>query len=198
MTKLQKGSVSISVFKPDKIPADIAIVREALERFAFKKLEPEDVRDESTGWVDAILCFDNEKFNSLMHDHYFVFALRTDKYSFSAAQIRPYLEEAIYSFQLENNLEYIAAQQKKEIKEQVIRRMKMNSYPKTTITEVAWDMDKGLVYLFTQSGQVTSKFVDIFEKTFETNLEDQYMFDSLKDMGGLEKVGSVIDKIWSF
>jgi len=198
MTKLQKGSVSISVFKPDKIPADIAVVREALERFAFKKLEPEDVRDESTGWVDAILCFDNEKFNSLMHDNYFVFALRTDKYSFGAAQIRPYFEEALYLFQIENNLEYVAAQQVKEIKEQVVRRMKMNSYPKTTITEVAWDMDKGTVYLFSQSGQVIPKFVDIFEKTFETNLEDQYLFDSLKDMGGPEKVGSVIDKIWSF
>lgn len=197
MTRLLKGNVSTTLFKPNKVPKTVGEARECLERFSFKKLDATDVRDESSGWVDAVLCFDNENFSSLMHDRFFVFALRTDKYSFSASQIRPYLEEAEFLFKKENNLEYIAAQQKKEIKETVIRKLKMNSFPKTTVTEVAWDMDSRSVYLFTQSGQIIAKFTDIFEKTFEVSLENIYLFDSLKKMGGTEKIEPLFAKIWS-
>lgn len=196
MTKLLKGSVSTTLFKSNKVPKTIGDARECLERFAFKKLDPADVRDESSGWVDAVLCFDSENFSSLMHDRFFVFAMRTDKYSFSASQLRPYLEEAEFMFKKENNLEYIAAQQKKEIKEQVIRKLKSNSYPRTTVVEVAWDMESRNVHFFTQSGAMVAGFTDMFEKTFETTLENAYIFDSLKKMGA-DKVEPVFGKIWS-
>lgn len=197
MTKLATGNVSITVFKASKTPKDIEETRRMLESGAFRKLEPTDIRDESTGWVDAILCFDSENFSSLMHDRFFVFAMRNDKYSFSASQMRPYLEEAEYVFKKENNLEYIAAQQKKEIKEQVTKKLKMNSFPKTTICEIAWDMESGRVYLFSQSSQIMPKFIDIFEKTFEVNLENIALLDSVDEVGGRDKIEPILGKIWS-
>ena len=196
MTKLLKGNVSFTVFKPEKIPEDIEKTRKSLAEYAFQRLDPADLRDESVGWVDAVLCFDNENFSSLMHDTFFVFAFREDKYSFSAAQLRPYIEEAEFVFKRENSIEYIAAQQKKEIKEQVIRRMKTNSYPKTAVTEVAWDMETGLVYLFSQSGATVAKFTDIFEKSFQMSLEQVSLFDSVKELGGAGKIEPVFTKIW--
>jgi DNA recombination-dependent growth factor C len=197
MTKLSKGNVSVTVFKASKVPESIDETRKALARFSFKKLESTDTRDESTGWVDAILCFDNQNFSSLMHDRFFVFALRNDKYSFSASQIRPYLEEAEYLYQKENGAEYIAAQQKKEIKEQVVRKLKVNSFPKTSICEVAIDVEDGRVYLFSQSNQIIAKFTDVFEKTFEVNLENASLFDSVDKMGSREKIEPLFGKIWS-
>lgn len=196
MSKLLKGNVSFTVFRPEKMPENIEKTREALAEYAFQRLDPTDLRDESVGWVDAVLCFDSENFSSLLHDNFFVFALREDKYSFTAAQLRPYLEEAEFVFKRENNLEYIAAQQKKEIKEQVVRRMRTNSYPKTTITEAAWDMDSGLVYFFSQSGQTVAKFTDIFEKSFQVSLEQTSLFDSLKELGGADKMEPVLSTIW--
>jgi len=192
MTKLSKGNVSVTVFKASKVPENIDETRKALLRFSFKKLESTDTRDESTGWVDAILCFDNQNFSSLMHDRFFVFALRNDKYSFSASQIRPYLEEAEYMFMKENGVEYISAQQKKELKEQVVRKLKVNSFPKTSICEVAWDMENS-----SQSNQIIAKFTDVFEKTFEVNLETVSLFDSVDRMGSREKIEPVFGKIWS-
>ena len=197
MTKLSKGNVSVTVFKASKVPENIDETRKALLRFSFKKLESTDTRDESTGWVDAILCFDNQNFSSLMHDRFFVFAIRNDKYSFSASQIRPYLEEAEYMFMKENGVEYISAQQKKELKEQVVRKLKVNSFPKTSICEVAWDMENSRVYLFSQSNQIIAKFTDVFEKTFEVNLETVSLFDSVDRMGSREKIEPVFGKIWS-
>lgn len=197
MTKLSKGNVSVTVFKAGKVPGNIDETRKSLSKFSFKKLESTDTRDESTGWVDAVLCFDNQNFSSLMHDRFFVFALRNDKYSFSASQIRPYLEEAEYMFMKENGVEYIAAQQKKEIKEQVVRKLKVNSFPKTSICEVAWDMENSKVYLFSQSNQIIAKFTDVFEKTFELNLEAVSLFDSVDRVGSREKIEPVFGKIWS-
>ena len=193
MTRLLKGNVSFTVFMPEKTPDSIEKAREALAGSAFQRLDPTDLRNESAGWVDAVLCFDSENFSSLLHDSFFVFALREDKYSFSAAQLRPYIEEAEFVFKRENNLEYIAAQQKKEIKEQVIRRMKTNSYPKTTITEVAWDMDSKLIYL---SGATIAKFTDIFEKSFEISINQVNLFDSVKELGGADRMEPVFTKIW--
>ena len=196
MTRLLKGNVSFTVFKPEKTPENIEKAREALAGYAFQRLDPTDLRDESAGWVDAVLCFDNENFSSLMHDGFLVFALREDKYAFTAAQLRPYIEEAEFVFKRENNLEYIAAQQKKEIKEQVIRRMRTNSYPKTTVTEAAWDMDSGLVYLFSQSGAIIAKFTDVFEKSFQISLDQVSLFDSVKELGGADKMEPVFTRIW--
>ena len=180
MTRLLKGNVSFTVFMPEKTPDSIEKAREALAGSAFQRLDPTDLRDESAGWVDAVLCFDSENFSSLLHDSFFVFALREDE----------------FVFKRENNLEYIAAQQKKEIKEQVIRRMKTNSYPKTTITEVAWDMDSKLIYLFSQSGAMIAKFTDIFEKSFEISINQVNLFDSVKELGGADRMEPVFTKIW--
>ncbi|HDT11293.1 MAG TPA: hypothetical protein ENN58_00995 [bacterium] len=197
MTKLLKGTITRTIFKPDKNPKNISDIRESLERFAFKKIDPMDIRDESTGWVDAIMSFDSKNYSSLMHDRFMIFALRTDKFSFSASQIRPHLEEAEHVFKIENNLDYIAAQQRKEIKEQVIKKLKMNSIPKVTITEVAWDMESNLVHLFSQSSQVVVRFTDIFEKTFEVNLETIELYDSMKQIKGTGRIEPVFGKIWS-
>ena len=196
MTRLLKGNVSFTVFKPGKAPESIEETQKTLTEHAFQKLEATDPRDESLGWVDALLCFDNEHFSSLMHDTFFVFALRVDKYSFTSAQLRPYIEEAEFVFKRENNLEYIAAQQKKEIREQVIRTMRTNSYPKTTITEVAWETDTGLIYFFSQSGATVAKFTDLFEKSFETPIDMVQLFDSVKELGGADKMEPVFTKIW--
>jgi DNA recombination-dependent growth factor C len=196
MTKLLKGTISRTIFKPDKKLENMTAIREALERFAFKKLDPADVRDESTGWIDAIMSFDSKNFNALMHDGFMIFALRTDKFSFSSSQIRPHLEEAEHLFKIENNLEYISAQQKKEIKEQVIKKLKVNSIPKVTITEVAWDMETNLVHLFSQSSQVAVRFTDIFEKTFELNLAIIELHDSINSIKGTGKLEPILGKVW--
>ena len=74
--------------------------------------------------------------------------------------------------------------------------VKTNSYPKTTITEVAWDMDSKLIYLFSQSGATIAKFTDIFEKSFEISINQVHLFDSVKELGGADKMEPVFTKIW--
>ncbi|MBR6244372.1 recombination-associated protein RdgC [bacterium] len=196
MTKLLKGNVSFTVFKPGKNVDDISKFREDLASNAFQRLDPFDMRDESCGWIDAKLSFDSENFDSLMHDNFFVFSLRLDKYAFSASQMRPYLEETEFVFKRENNLEYLNAHQKKELREQTIKHMKTNSYPKTTIVEVAWDLETQLIYLFTQSSTLIAKFIQHFEHTFGTTIDEISVLDSAKELGRAEKLEPIFSKIW--
>ncbi|MGI6394798.1 MAG: hypothetical protein ACOX2F_08785 [bacterium] len=196
MTKLSKGSISVTVFNTSKTPDNIEEIRKMLAKYPFVKLEPTDVRDESSGWVDATLSFDSEHFSSLMHDRFLLFALRSDKYSFSASQMRPDLEEAEFLYRQNSGVTHIAAQQKKEIKEQIIRKMKMNSLPKVTVVEAAWDMETGKVYFFSQSNHMVTLFSDIFEKTFEVTLQTVSLLDSVDKILSRDKVEPVFGKIW--
>lgn len=197
MTKLLRGTLSITTFKSATIPANMSEIRENLKQFAFQKLNPAEPCTESIGWVDALLCFDNENFSSLLHDNFLLFALRNDLYSFSASQLRPYLEEAEFIYKKENHLQYIAAQQRKEIRERVVREMRGKSYPKTTVTEVAWEMETHLLYLFTQANSIVAKFTDLFEKTFGTTLKAVSIFDSLKEVGKELKHDPISLILWS-
>ena len=74
--------------------------------------------------------------------------------------------------------------------------MKTNSYPKTTIVEVAWDMETQLVYLFSQSATLIAKFIPHFERTFETTIDEVSVLDSVKELGGAEKLEPIFSKIW--
>jgi recombination associated protein RdgC len=196
MSKLLKGNVNYTVFKPSRQADSITDIRESVSAFLFQILKPEDIRDESAGWVDPLLSFDTENMNNILMGDSLILGLRIDKYSFGAAQMRPYLEEAEFSFKNANNLEYLSSQQKKEIKEGVIKTLRMNSYPKTTIVEVCWNFSNGLVYLFSQSGAILTKFIDIFEKTFELNLEPVSMDDVIKKMPNPDSLEPLLGKIW--
>lgn len=196
MSKLLKGNINYTALKPSKSIESISEARVAIERYAFKKLDPEDVRDESSGWVDPYLSFEAENFNNIMFRDSMLLGFRQDKYSFGASQLRPYLEEAEFNFMKSNNLEYITAQQKKDLKESTIKKLKMNSYPKTTITEVVWNHSNNLVYIFTQSGTVLAKFIDIFEKTFELELEPIAIIDAVKAMDNHKNLEPLLGKLW--
>ena len=131
-----------------------------------------------------------------MFRDYLLLSLRIDKYGFSASQTRPYLEEAEFNFKRSNNLEHLPAQQKKELKEGVIKMMRTNTYPKTTITELFWSYETNNIYLFSQSSAVINKFVDIFEKTFELNLTPISILDGVDQFDSLEGVEPFYTKIW--
>ncbi len=195
-SKFIKGNISFTAFKPSQELSSITKAREYVEAAAFKPLRPEDVEDESVGWVDSELSFDTKDFPNFAFRDTMLVAMRMDRYTFTASQMRPYLEQAEHDFMLANNLEYISAQQKKEIKEQVIRTMKTNSYPKTTIVEMFWSFESNRVYLFSQSGTVISKFIDLFERTFEVSIEPLSIMDAVDQLEHAERMEPLCADIW--
>lgn len=62
MSKLLGGRVSFLTFNPEKKAPDSDDLRKKLFDHRFHPLLPEDVRDESVGWVDPFLSFENRAF----------------------------------------------------------------------------------------------------------------------------------------
>ncbi len=196
MSKFVKGTISYTAFKLNKEMGMISDMRERIELTSFKPLAPEDIRDESSGWVDPELSFDNELFANITLGDAILLAMRIDKYSFGASQMRPYLEKAEFDFMHNNSLERLTAQQKKDIKEGVIKSLKTNSLPKVTIVESFWSQESNRVYLFSQSGAVIAKFIDLFEQTFEITLDPISIMDAVDQLDNPNSMEPVFAKIW--
>ena len=177
MSKLLKGAVSFTSFRPEGEVPTRERTRELIETQLFKPLKAEEERDESVGWVDAIWSFDTERLPNLFSGATLLLSMRIDRYAFSSSQLRPYLEEAEYHYKTTNRLEYISAQQKKEIRDAEIRRMRTNSYPKTQIVEIAWKIDEKTLYLFSQSSAAIKRFIPLFENSFGFSLEQSELID---------------------
>ncbi len=197
MSKYLQGGLSWLTFKASQPVDSMEKVRTAIVSMAFKPLDPTDVRDEISGWVDPFWSFDGELFSNLLFRDYFLFAMRTDKYSFSGSQIRPYFEEAKFEFMQTNKLEHVSAQQQKEIKESVLRRMKIRNLPKTTIVEAAWNQQTNRVYLFSQSSKVMNTFIDLFQRTFELELERIEATDAVLEFDNPDAITSILGNMWS-
>lgn len=170
MSKLLKGAVSFTAFRPEGEVPSRERTRELIDTQLFKPLRAEEERDESVGWVDAIWSFDTERLPNLFSGATLLLSVRIDRYAFSSSQLRPYLEEAEYHYKTTNKLEYISAQQTKEIRDAEIRKMRTNSYPKTQIVEIAWKIDDKIVYIFSKSSSAIKRFIPLFENSFGFSL----------------------------
>ncbi len=195
MSKLVKGAVSFSSFRAEGTMPSREKVRELLAAHVFKPLKPEDERDESVGWVDAIWSFDTERFPNLFSGSMLMLSMRVDRYSFSASQLRPFLEEAEYHYKTVNNLEYLSAQQRKELREAEIRKMRQNSFPRTTIVEMVWTIDENNIYLLTTSSAMVKRFMPLFENTFGFSLGERPLLDE-ESIGGTAHDGTLLVHLW--
>ena len=195
MSKLLKGAVSFTAFRPQGEVPTRERTRELIETQLFKPLKAEAEKDESVGWVDAIWSFDTERLPNLFSGATLLLSMRVDRYAFTSSQLRPYLEEAEYHYKTTNQLEYISAQQKKEIRDAEVRRMRVNSYPKTQIVELAWKIDDKTLYLFTKSAAVIRRFVPLFENSFGFSLEQTELVDE-KIAGGKSHDGTQLLALW--
>lgn len=195
MSKFLKGSVSCTLLRTDKKIESITEAREAIAEYSFKPLIPEAPNDESIGWVDPILSFDSEWFTNMLAGENMLLAMRADKYSFSASQMRPYIEKKEFEHKKDSGKDYIPAQTKKEIKEQVTKMFRSNSYPKVTITEAFWNTTTGEVYIMSQSSAVIAKFKQLFEFTFAAVLEPVEIIDRADETAFGPKE-PLFSKIW--
>ncbi|HOW51132.1 MAG TPA: recombination-associated protein RdgC [bacterium] len=196
MSKLLGGRVSFLTFLPEKKAPDSDDLRKKLFDQRFHPLLPEDVRDESVGWVDPFLSFENQAFPNCYFRDYYLFSLRIDRYSLGGAQLRPFLEEEIHRFKEDNKVEFIPAHQKKELRERAMRRVRVKTLPRTIITEAAWNLGENKLYLFTQSSTIISKFIDTFEKTFAISIAPSYLVDAVEKLDKPGDLTSIIGELW--
>ncbi len=196
MSKFLSGRVSVTTFVPAITPPDITEFRKMLRRHGFRPLDPTDQRDESAGWVDPFLSFEAKEFANCYFRDYYLFSLRIDRYQFSAAQLRPLLEELTHEYKTQNKVEFVSGHQKKELREEAVRRARSRSLPKTTIVETAWNLGDNRLLFFSQSKTMIETFQRLFEQTFNATLQPVSLADEMARVGRKQKFTSLLGDIW--
>ena len=149
-------------------------IPEKLKQFSFHDIDnvPEE---RSFGWV----CFDDMLDSewvaqSPYKGNYLAFSLRLDTRRIPAGVVKKHLALAIkeeLKRLAELNKKFIARERKKEIKEQVMLRLKQRFLPIPAEFNVIWSFDKNEVWFASTQGKMIDLFMDYFSQSFSLHLE---------------------------
>lgn len=193
------ASCSFTRFRiADDIPADLwTQIPQKLKQFAFRDID-ETADERSFGWV----CFE-DMLDSQWHTAppekgaYLLFSLRLDTRRVPAGVIKKHFALELRREKERNAQQgktFISRERKKELKEQVILRLRQRFLPVPAEFNVVWATDKQTVWFASTQGKMVDMFTEYFIQTFDLHLEQMTPFDlalSLLD----EKTSSRLDTL---
>lgn len=149
-------------------------VADRLRKHSFTDID-EIPEERSFGWT-AFEDFLDTSFvtHPLEKGVYLTFCLRLDTRRVPPAVIKKHLaialkkEEAINQ---EQGKKFISRDRKKELREQVMLKLRMRFLPIPAEFQVIWNTASGIVYFSSTQGKMLDLFQEQFSKTFELDLE---------------------------
>lgn len=138
---------------------------------AFNELSPEDEDEESYGWV-AIERPLSKEFpeRAVLYNDYLNLGFRRDKYSIPAELFKAKLGEVQREFMVQNSVEKLSRMQREDIKLMVRNDLKRKTLPTMKVTDMSWNLARGEVRFWSQSGKLCELFQGYFEDTFGLKL----------------------------
>ncbi len=171
-----KSSSSFSRLKiTDSVPAELwPAIPDKLRQYAFKDID-ELPEERSWGWVafeDFIDTAWNE--NPPSKGEYITFSLRLDTRRVPPAVIKKHLALALKAEEAkmrEMGKSYVARERKKELKEQVILRLRQRFLPIPAEFQVVWNSGTNIVYFASTQAKMLDLFQEYFTLSFNLHLE---------------------------
>jgi hypothetical protein len=136
---------------------------------AFRSIE-ETTDEASEGWVrtDSV---DNSDFDvpaAFMRDHFLFFTYRRDQRKVSAAVMKSHVARAETEYlKTRPELRRPPKRVREEIKERVKLGLLAKTIPTPSTVDAVWDINTGILTLFSASVKASDRFDDLFKKTFD-------------------------------
>ncbi len=144
---------------------------EAAKLRAFQPLKPEDEATEATGWCAMERPFDLElDAAKLFHDSYVTIGFRVDRYRIPGALLKSQVADEEQRLRERTKKERLSRNEKQEIKDRVLMRLRKKVIPSSKAVDVVWHLDEGTVLFFAHSKRMLADFAALFEKTFGLTL----------------------------
>lgn len=159
----------------DPVPADLwTSIEDKLKQFAFMDID-ELPEMQSKGWV----CFEDMldtrwRTAPPQKGAYIVFSLRLDTRRIPAAVVKKHLTLALKEEKArisEQGKTFIARERKKEIKEQVMLRLRARFLPVPAEFNVLWATDRNEIWFASTQNAMIDLFMELFLQTFGLRLE---------------------------
>lgn len=158
-------------------PVTDELIREVPER--LRKHAFVDIDDlpemHAQGWVSFEDFLDSEWTDAPpAKGNYFVFSLRVDNRKIPAGVIRKYVALALRQEKKEmraRNKTFISRERKKEIKEQVLLKLRQRFLPVPGEFNVIWSLEKNEIWFASTRSGMIDLFMEEFLQTFDLHLD---------------------------
>jgi len=169
----RSGSLTFTrFFTQGALPKDLRRrFLEAARLRVFQPLKPEDEALEATGWCAMERPFDLElDAAKIFHDSYVLLGFRVDRYRIPGALLKSQITDEEQRLLDRTKKTKLSRNEKLEIKERVVMRLRKKVIPSSKALDVCWHLDAGTVLFFGHSKRMIVDFCALFEKTFGLSL----------------------------
>jgi hypothetical protein len=186
-----KGSISYCrFFVRGKLPSS-RLHQTFLERIrlrAFEPLKVEDEVEERAGWCSIVQPFDLElSHEKVFYNSYLNLGLRIDRWRIPRPLFVAQFEEAQAAYLAKKGREKLGKKEKEDLKVMVTRRLRKLVIPSMKSTDVSWNMDAGVVRLYSHSKKAQAYLDGLFKQTFELELIPESPFSAAVHLGVSEQ-----------
>ncbi len=165
----------------DEVPKDLwNQIPDKLKQFAFQDIDDVPL-ERAFGWTCFEDLLDMQWQTATPHKGaYLVFSLRLDTRRIPAGVIKKHFALAMRDEKqslVEQNKKFISRERKKELKEQVIIRLRSRFLPVPAEFNVIWATDKNYIWFASTQGKMIDMFVEYFTQTFDLHLEQMIPYN---------------------
>ncbi len=170
----------------DDIPQDLwSQIPDKLKQFAFQDIDDMPI-ERAHGWT----CFEDMldmqwQTAPPQKGAYIVFSLRLDTRRIPAGVIKKHFALAMRDEKQslhEQNKKFISRERKKELKEQVIIRLRSRFLPVPAEFNVIWATDSNYIWFASTQGKMIDMFTEYFTQTFDLHLEQMIPYNLAMSM----------------
>ncbi len=166
------GSLSYTrFFVQGEVPEDFRQrFMRAIRLRTIKPLTADDDALERFGWWAISDPKPELDYADVFFNTYLNLGFRTDRWVLSGALVRAKLREAETLYRVKKGRERLSRQEKTELKELVVRKLRKLTMPAMRTVDLSWSLEEGIVRFFSQSPKAIMNMSELFKKTFHLEL----------------------------
>ena len=159
-----------------------------LTQNAIVEIDDEDV-DQSAGWTSYEDPFTPDFTGStFVTGTQFIFSFRMDKKAIPSKVVTKRYRQEISKRLKESGKEFLSRNEKKQIKEDVIRGLSLRIPATPNVYDVLWNYEKSSLWFFSTQKTANETFEVFFNKTFKLNLVRRFPYTAAMEfLSDLEK-----------
>ncbi len=183
-------------FVPGEIPKDFKErYLKALTKHRFADINVDQGHEESIGWVSASDPFDVEfDLNKILWGSYLIAALRHDTIRLPATAFKLHLRRAVEEHCKKTGKEKLSKAEVEEVRDLLEKQLRKKALPNIKVYDMVWNMERGVVWLWSTNKKVNEQFLDFFEETFGLAPHEKNPYTQLELLGlSEEAVARVIE-----